>query len=139
MKLYGKLGILPAIGLIGWFVSTMFLDHAQNKRLEALEKLTPKIAQQESYPPKWVDHKWACGRCGAPYDGTQEHQTQYKNNWFIFVLCEHCWRELKTPEARMPYYRGSFDYNESMFKQEDGKWEAISNAVMAETSIERNQ
>lgn len=40
MKLYGKLGILPAVGLFGWFILTTSLDHAQNKRLDALEKRT---------------------------------------------------------------------------------------------------
>lgn len=49
MKLYGKLGILPAIGLLGWFISTTFLDRLQNKRLDALEHATVSFTVRKSY------------------------------------------------------------------------------------------
>ena len=37
------LGILPAIGLLGWFIATTYLDRAQNRRLAALERATVTI------------------------------------------------------------------------------------------------
>jgi len=37
------LGILPALGLLGWFIATTYLDRSQNRRLDALEHATVTI------------------------------------------------------------------------------------------------
>jgi len=39
-----NIGLLPAIGLIGWFISTTFLDRQQNLRLDALEHATVTVS-----------------------------------------------------------------------------------------------
>jgi len=39
-----RIGLLPAIGLIGWFISTTFLDWQQNRRLDALEHATVTVS-----------------------------------------------------------------------------------------------
>lgn len=46
-----------------------------------------------------------CGRCDVPWKFITEHVTRDGRNGGGFPLCESCWRELATPEARMPYYR----------------------------------
>ena len=38
-----KLGLLPAICLLGWFAITTFQDITQNKRLDALEHATVTV------------------------------------------------------------------------------------------------
>ena len=47
-----------------------------------------------------------------------------------FPLCERCWKELKTPAARMPYYRELYEEWESLGVVRD--WELIQKAVMEE-------
>lgn len=37
--------------------------------------------------------------------GVEPHLTRYKGDASCFPLCEDCWRELGTAEARIPYYR----------------------------------
>lgn len=60
-----------------------------------------------------------CGRCGTPWACTEGHSTPYEWSGYrwqprgaiecrvsssMFPLCELCWQELETPEARLPYY-----------------------------------
>lgn len=70
-----------------------------------------------SYAPKWHNHMWACSKCGAPYYDCSQHSTMVDRSNGVFVLCEPCWKDLKTPDARMPYYRGSDDYNQQFGNQ----------------------
>ena len=48
-----------------------------------------------------------------------------------FPLCEKCWQELKTPEARLPYYKELFD---KWIQMGSGKteedWERIKQSVI---------
>lgn len=46
-----------------------------------------------------------CLRCDYPWSHVDGHSTQYSNSSGCFPLCEECWQELATPEARMPFYR----------------------------------
>jgi hypothetical protein len=45
-----------------------------------------------------------CKRCGTPWSHCEGHTTQINNAQGVFPLCEDCWSELETPEARLPYY-----------------------------------
>jgi len=47
-----------------------------------------------------------CLRCGIVHnhDWTKDHATNYTANSGVHVLCERCWVELGTPEARWYYY-----------------------------------
>lgn len=85
--------------------------------------------QEKSIRPRWVDGYWVCPRCGASFNAGV-HDTKYKEGWYVFAVCKNCWRSLKTPEARMPYYRGIYDYNQQFGDQGEAKWVCISNAVM---------
>ena len=50
----------------------------------------------------------ACMHCGDTFDWKAEHQTRYSHgasgSEACFPLCEDCWQQLGTPEARLPYY-----------------------------------
>jgi hypothetical protein len=46
-----------------------------------------------------------CGRCLMPWKFADGHDTPYSPTAGCFPLCEDCWEDLETPEARMPYYR----------------------------------
>lgn len=46
-----------------------------------------------------------------------------------FPLCEVCWLTLKTPEARMPYYRRLLDDWRKKEPDREELWPAISNSV----------
>lgn len=50
-----------------------------------------------------------------------------------FPLCEGCWIELGTPEARLPYYRALFDAWGADGRPDDGgaRWDDIQVAVLA--------
>lgn len=45
-----RIVILPAIGLIGWFVSTTYLDYKQDKRLDSIEAKHAVQWQPEGHP-----------------------------------------------------------------------------------------
>lgn len=46
---------------------------------------------------------YGCTRCGKT---EPTHSTELRNGaGGICPLCEDCWTDLETPEARMPYYR----------------------------------
>ena len=45
-----------------------------------------------------------CLRCGLSHHFGQYHETRYSDRSACFPLCEHCWRKLATPAARLPYY-----------------------------------
>lgn len=47
----------------------------------------------------------SCGRCGTPWPVANYHNTKFCEHGGCFPLCEDCWQELETPEARLPYYR----------------------------------
>jgi hypothetical protein len=54
------------------------------------------------------DYSW-CHRCGTTWYFVRWHCTTYEPGRGCFPLCEKCWRGLKTPEARVPYYRQLWD------------------------------
>lgn len=47
----------------------------------------------------------SCHRCGLPWPCCEEHTTNHDERRGCFPLCVDCWRELRTPEARLPFYR----------------------------------
>lgn len=71
----------------------------------------------------------------VPNDG-EWHDSIVAGGMACFPLCESCWQELGTPEARLPYYRALVD----SWKQWDGqtgekaedRWPAIKAAVLSE-------
>lgn len=71
-----------------------------------------------------------CGRCRWPWPFVQTHSTRYSESNGCFPLCEQCWQELRTPEARLPFYEQLIDNWRGFGKLEDGLPEAIRAAVM---------
>ena len=90
--------------------------------MEAKNKIIAGIAQM-LYPGYGT-----CYRCGLPWSIVKEHTTRYTELKGIFPLCGKCWRDLNTPENRMPYYRQL--YNSWGGESPDHKWGDIENAVM---------
>lgn len=72
-----------------------------------------------------------CGKCNRPWKFVKGHSTPYTESKGCFPLCEKCWTDLKTPYARLPYYRELW---ESWEKSSPGyaDWELIEEAVMRE-------
>lgn len=88
-----------------------------------------------------------CYRCKMPWKFTESHSTDYgpdgewqeiEGGWGkfkvgpmgCFPLCEKCWKELKTPEARMPYYRQLWtEWSADGVPMDGRKWEWIEAAV----------
>ncbi|MDE2096158.1 MAG: hypothetical protein KGL39_02860 [Patescibacteria group bacterium] len=66
---------------------------------------------------------------GVPHDG-KPHTIYVTNGDSCFPLCEQCWRELKTPEARLPYYRLLVDEWCKDDTNAEAKWPSIEKAVM---------
>lgn len=69
----------------------------------------------------------SCYKCDLPWPMVQSHDTKYTETFWMFPLCEKCWRELNTPENRMPYYRKL--YNDWGGESPEHKWEDIEKAV----------
>jgi hypothetical protein len=69
-----------------------------------------------------------CGRCRTPWLFVRYHVTKYSNGSGCFPLCQKCWRELGTPEARLPYYR---DLLARWHDPDGAKWCAVEAAVRA--------
>ena len=65
-------------------------------------------------------------------DGEWEEKTTASG---CFPLCEECWADLKTPEARLPYYRRLVDdwakFDRLRDTPSEQRWPAIRDAVMA--------
>ena len=70
-----------------------------------------------------------CLRCDRPWKFVEPHATDYSESHGMFPLCEKCWTQLGTPEARLPYYRELWYRWES---QTPGyaNWDDIEKAVM---------
>lgn len=54
--------------------------------------------------------KGACLRCDIPWGVADDHTTKYDVGCGCFPLCEGCWRDLKSPANRMPYYMQLVDF-----------------------------
>lgn len=66
-----------------------------------------------------------CGRCNLPWYAGYPHDTEYMERTACFALCGSCWRELATPEARLPYYQ----YLVFTVWKEPHAWPIIRDAV----------
>jgi hypothetical protein len=68
-----------------------------------------------------------CGRCKRPWKegtiGVPEHVTWYSESSGVFALCESCWEQLGSPEARMPFYEEN--------RHQWSDWDLIAEAVGA--------
>lgn len=116
MKLFGRLSIL-AVCLC---VSVSFL-------VRPIKHLTNMI----QHP----DYGW-CGKCLRTWDVAQGHWTTFsESGTFCFPLCKDCWTTLKTPKARLPYYRDMVDSWVRLEPREAEKleedWKLIKTAVLA--------
>lgn len=100
---------------------------------------TIAFADTNSIPPKFREnefHTMLCPRCGKGlFDSNSHVTTDFETNGLykvrMYALCEDCWTKL-TPQQRLPYYRGLFDYwnNELQVNLPESKWVDISNAVI---------
>jgi hypothetical protein len=45
-----------------------------------------------------------CRRCETTWRYVRPHVTPYRPGRGMMALCEACWRDLRTPEARYPFY-----------------------------------
>lgn len=45
-----------------------------------------------------------CIRCKVPWKFTRQHTTNFTNKRGCFPLCEYCWKSLKYPAERLPFY-----------------------------------
>lgn len=76
-------------------------------------------------------YSW-CFHCGRPWKFVKGHTTDYGDGHGCFPLCETCWSELETPEARLPYYRVLWNsWIDSGSNLDPGVWERIEAAVRA--------
>ena len=80
-----------------------------------------------------------CGKCNRPWKYIESHSTSYGKMFgpkqdmrsAMFPLCEKCWISLKTPQARLPYYRELWlSWNED--NEHHASWEYIKIAVLLE-------
>jgi len=70
-----------------------------------------------------------CGRCGRPWKFAREHSTALPGHGGCFPLCERCWKALRTPENRLPYYHILWlDWTEDC----GVTWPMVYDAVMLE-------
>jgi hypothetical protein len=65
-----------------------------------------------------------CGRCRLPRTVAPPHLTHYSVHCRVWALCQDCWRDLRTPDRRLPYYE------RVVTKQWPLKWRAVKKAVM---------
>ena len=74
----------------------------------------------------------------------ERHSTMYSDGSGCFPLCESCWQELGTPEARMPYYRELWESwldSTPLDSKHNGTpmpelWRQIESAVLKERAIQ---
>lgn len=67
---------------------------------------------------------------GVPNDGGT-HALIMFNGLGCFPLCEQCWQELKTPAARLPYYRKLIDERIKEDPAEEKTWPRMKASVLA--------
>jgi len=74
-----------------------------------------------------------CGRCQLPWAIVKPHTTMISPASGMFPLCEDCWRELQSPEHRLPYYREIFSGRRyGNVEANEADWRIIETAVMCE-------
>ena len=73
------------------------LDHMRSTELHVRLQLAPLV--QSMLPGTSV-----CGRCKLPWYVVYGHSTNYEYGSRCFPLCEDCWKELREPNNRLPYY-----------------------------------
>lgn len=71
-----------------------------------------------------------CARCKTKWYWIESHTTRYADGQGCFPLCEPCWRDLKTPERRLPYYRGLWE-SWGTDHASEATWASIALAVQA--------
>ena len=76
-----------------------------------------------------------CFRCRRPWStrlfGVEYHETMYASDRGCFPLCQGCWEELGSAEARLPYYRLLWELWESQGSDERD-WDQLRAGVYAE-------
>lgn len=71
----------------------------------------------------------SCGRCRIAWLFVDYHTTNYGAGRGMFPLCEGCWSDLGTPEARLPHYWALW-----LQWEKDVPWSQIEAAVFAEAA-----
>lgn len=87
-----------------------------------------------------------CHRCEMPWKFIEGHTTPYGKeitrmiksgesinmNWGgCFPLCKRCWKELRTPEKRLQYYRELWIEWQQWGNKDAEEWEHIKISVLA--------
>lgn len=72
-----------------------------------------------------------CGRCGESWKTAKPHSTQFDQFRGCFPLCQPCWSDLATPDARLPFYESLVAMWRTMGPIPDADHAAIVAAVMA--------
>lgn len=87
-------------------------------------------------PQRWHNRVFhpgygCCFKCERTWDVAPYHATDYTDRNGCFPLCKKCWRELGTPEKRLPYYRMLIDdWNRwGHVDENEAKWLLIRKAV----------
>lgn len=71
-----------------------------------------------------------CMCCGMPWAAVETHETRYGEGFeSCFPLCENCWTELGSPEARIEYYKMLIDSWELDLPVDEDKKRNIQMAV----------
>lgn len=102
--------------------------HAALKRVGRIGPISRRIAPTYG----------ACHRCQTAWCFVESHGTMYSAVEGCSALCEECWSELKTPEARLPYYRHLWErWNADRLPDDTDAglahlWESIETAVRRE-------
>jgi hypothetical protein len=74
-----------------------------------------------------------CYRCFHSWRRAEQHFTQSGTSFFGGgPLCEPCWKKLKTPKARLPYYRQLFADWQKEMEIAPEEWDLLEAAVMSE-------
>jgi hypothetical protein len=66
-----------------------------------------RIGSISRWFPRSFSLSW-CLRCRTTWQFVEWHSTDYGHGRGCFPLCKKCWKDLGTPEARLPYYLTMF-------------------------------
>jgi hypothetical protein len=91
----------------------------------AIIAITNRLAIEKLLAPGYS----CCNRCERPWKFVEGHATSFNEYHVMFPLCEKCWQELGTPEARLPYYRQLW-YEWEMRHPGYVNWDEIERSVM---------
>jgi hypothetical protein len=128
MKNYIKYLLLISISLLIGISGTLFSQTYKYKLIK------DKLFYNQSY----------CERCGKHWNEIHFHDTwfKYKGEYpdvGVSVLCDNCWWDLKTPQARLPYYKEADNKYWGHTIESSNNWELIKIALFKEKNAYTNE